>query len=175
MAKRRKRGDWLVAGGAIGEAAHCTRCGEGLRLRMPIRIEVMVGALDGFEKAHLDCVDRGWVEPEPTTPEEWATSRDVGVSSATVYAVMTGNPALYDRFDTPKDPSDFGRCYRLLKRFPQWRARLPEVAAAHPAWVPLVESWGELVALFEAEEASGTCPQLYAALNRTDPWRRVIL
>ena len=53
--------------------------------------------------------------------------------------------------DVPYDESDFGRCYRLLQHFPAWRARLPEVAAAHPIWGPMVEAWDELTALYEEE------------------------
>jgi hypothetical protein len=52
--------------------------------------------------------------------------------------------------DIPYDPDDFGRCYRLLKLFPSWRAELPKVADVCPKWKPYVEAWDELTAMFEA-------------------------
>jgi hypothetical protein len=84
------------------------------------------------------------------TPIEWLLSGDTGVSSKAICAVMTGS-AKRDGFDpdTPHDPDDFGRCYRLLKCFPEWRERLPEVAAKHPKWGPMVAVWDELTALYE--------------------------
>lgn len=86
------------------------------------------------------------------TPIEWLLSGDTGVSSKTICAVMTGSNKT-DSFghDVPYDESDFGRCYRLLQHFPEWRARLPEVAAAHPIWGAMVEAWDELTALYEEE------------------------
>lgn len=85
-------------------------------------------------------------------PEEWIVGRDVGTSSKTIWAVMVG----VDVKDTeswnwgvPLDADDFGRCYRLLVLFPQWRERLPEVAAIFPAWGPLVEHWEKLSLLYE--------------------------
>jgi hypothetical protein len=61
----------------------------------------------------------------------------------------------------PRDPSDFGRCYRMLKLFPELRERLPEVASACPEWSGLVGAWAELEALWEQESPSGKCPALY--------------
>jgi hypothetical protein len=83
------------------------------------------------------------------TPIDWLLSDDTGVSSKTICAVMTGAAALSFGADTPSDPDDFGRCYRLLKHFPEWRARMPEVAKKHPKFGPMVEAWDELTALYE--------------------------
>lgn len=108
-------------------------------------------------------------------------SGDTGVSSRTIYAVMTmtgqadgakaGSPtglaALHKvGADIPYDADDFGRCYRLLKRHPAWVARLGEVADRFPEWKPLVESWAELTALWELESPTGYAPKLDARLSR---------
>ena len=61
---------------------------------------------------------------------------------------MTGSKAP-DWHDTPSDPDDFGRCYRLLAKFPEWRQRMPEVAAQYPKWGPMVAAWDELTELYE--------------------------
>ena len=56
------------------------------------------------------------------TPIEWLMSGDTGISSETICAVMTGSKkgGVFGA-DIPHDVADFGRCYRLLKNFPEWR------------------------------------------------------
>jgi hypothetical protein len=92
------------------------------------------------------------VTPRPTTPLDWILSDDVGASSATIWAVMMG--VVHPRASLPLDPSDFGRCSRLLALFPEWRPRRE-----------LVKRWDDLVALYEAERPSGAAVQLYRELQ----------
>jgi len=103
------------------------------------------------------------------TPLEWMMSGDTGISSKTIMCVMTGTK-IRDRFgaDFPYDPSDFGRCYRLLKHFPGWKDRLQEVANKYQAWQPLVDNWDELTALYEKEikNKSGRAPKLYEMMRK---------
>jgi hypothetical protein len=100
------------------------------------------------------------------TPMEWLLGGDTGVSSKTILAVMTGNEVSGPfGADIPYDPSDFGRCYRLLQQFPEWKARLPEVAARYPIWGPMVEAWPQMETLWERESPTGKCPQLYAMMQ----------
>jgi hypothetical protein len=87
------------------------------------------------------------------TPMQWLMDDDTGTSSKTILSVMTATP--YDDGDVPYDAGDFGRCYRLLKHFPEWRQRLPEVAAALPIWGPMVAAWDELTAMYEEGERTG--------------------
>lgn len=99
----------------------------------------------------------------------WLYGTDTGVSSKTIFAVLVDQNALRNavtmnphfRPDVPHDPSDFGRCHRLLERFPAWRARLSEIAEAYPAWKLLVEHWDDLTALYLEELPTGRCPKLY--------------
>jgi len=102
------------------------------------------------------------------TEIEWLQGKDTGISSKTIFAVMTGTVDMGPfSGGIPYDPSDFGRCYRLLQHFPQWRARLPEVARRHPEWGPMVEAWDELTALYEQEAPNhrGTAPKLYERMQ----------
>lgn len=85
---------------------------------------------------------------EPMTPIDWLMSGDVGISSKTIFSVMTGSVAP-EWADTPGDIDDFGRCYRLLARFSEWRKRMPEVSAVYPKWGPMVAAWNELTKLYE--------------------------
>jgi hypothetical protein len=90
--------------------------------------------------------------PEVLEAIAWTVGGDTGTSSETIWGVMTGiEPPGRWHGDTPCDAADFGRCYRLLQRFPAWRKRLPEVAERWPAWRPLVADWDEVTALYEKE------------------------
>lgn len=83
------------------------------------------------------------------TPMDWLLSGDTGTSSETICAVMTGSKI--GHASPPSDGGDFGRCYRLLQHFPEWRARLHEVAERYPEWTGLVREWDALTALYEDE------------------------
>lgn len=85
------------------------------------------------------------------SPQAWLLGTDTGESSKTIFSVMTiapGESLKGSRGAYPLDADDFGRCFRLLERFPEWRARLPEVAKHFPAWKKIVEAWPEMEALF---------------------------
>lgn len=100
---------------------------------------------------------------------EWLLGHDTGTSSKVIFSILASTSQarsaamarLHGWRDTPSDPSDFGRCHRLLDLFPAWRERLGEVAAKHPAWAPLVEAWDELTALWNEESPTKNCPKLY--------------
>lgn len=69
----------------------------------------------------------------------WATFGEQGISSRTIFAVMTEAiqykdvfPRDWARFNVPHDPPDFRRCYLLLKLIPEWRERLEEMADDFP-------------------------------------------
>lgn len=102
----------------------------------------------------------------------WLKGTDTGVSSRTIFSVLSsryGAGALGSSSpDFPYDPSDFGRCHRLLERLPAWRARMGEVAAKHPRWAPFVERWEEMTATYVEEQPTGygPCPRLYEALQQ---------
>lgn len=100
----------------------------------------------------------------------WLKGTDTGTSSRTIFSVLSEYGQLAyigwsSLGDPPLDPDDFGRCHRLLDRFPAWRARLGEVAAKYPAWAPLVENWPELERLYLEELPAKTAPKLYARMR----------
>lgn len=104
----------------------------------------------------------------------WASQGETGVSSLTIFAVMTGAEDAPDigrirrnfRYAPPRDPADFRRCYLLLKLIPEWKTRLPEVAERFPNWGGLVQQWDELTQLYEEERENGQCPKLYVAIQK---------
>ena len=83
---------------------------------------------------------------------QWWEGTDVGLSSAAMFGVL-GNVCAaasleYSDKATPRDADDFGRCKRLLDKFPEWKARLGEVAVAYPdtKWPAIVSRWDEIAA-----------------------------
>lgn len=165
MSKRERKSDWVVVGGKPGEVAWCTRCGQGLNINLPQPLALMAEILKAFVKIHSTCAPGKHVEKPAVTPEEWAAGRDTGTSSLTIYSAITGKPSHHSSFDTPRDPSDFGRCYRLLKLFPAWREKLSETAKLCKKWEPFVAAWDELTALYEEESPKGTAPKLYKRMQ----------
>lgn len=95
---------------------------------------------------------------------EWLVSGDTGVSSETIVAIALG--ARVGRFDIPWDRSDFGHCYRLLKKVPELVDSLPLVAEVCPKWQPLVENWEELTSLYELDMSDKKKLGVHAWQNR---------
>jgi hypothetical protein len=147
---KKVKAPWVVFGGTRDELAHCTRCGAGLNLGgTPQPVPIALAASRAFIKIHEKCAETGRKEESPLIPSDWARGRDTGISSGTIYAVITGHASPCGWRDIPHDPSDFGRCYRLLELFPQWKQRLGLVAAAYPAWKPFVREWDKLTQMYE--------------------------
>ena len=155
----RKKTDWVVGGGKAGETAHCQRCGEGLNIGTQ-RIEVALAAMKAFLEIHSHCQPGQWEESIPASVEQWAGSRDTGVSSGTIYKIFTGR-RVYDTFDVPHDPADFGRCYRLLKLAPKWVGQLQKVADEFPEWQPFVSAWPKLTEMYEQAPRTGERGEMY--------------
>jgi hypothetical protein len=131
-----------------------------------MELYLVSACIKAFANEHKDCRPGTFVEPPVKTFEDWLRGRDTGTSSLTILDVLAGYAT--DRYDVPRDPDDFGRCYRLLHLFPQFQARLPEVAARFPEWKPLVERWAELEALYEEELPNRTAPKLYALMKELE-------
>ena len=89
---------------------------------------------------------------EPQT--RWWLGTDAGCSSAAIFTVFCRNDLKWAsdrmaRSSVPRDMADFGRCQRLLNLFPEWKARLKEVADRYPktAWPELIDRWADLETL----------------------------
>ena len=113
--------------------------------------------------------------PQQWREQMWLANGETGISSKTIHAVLTGmvdnavfntSPSWF-RYDVPHDPSDFRRCYLLLKFIPEWKQRLHEVAERFPKWKPFVEQWDELTRLYEDERdrEDGKAPLLYKLMK----------
>jgi len=101
---------------------------------------------------------------------QWLYGTDTGLSSRAIFAHMTGhvtaNPASPSGgFAHPLDPDDFGRCFRLLEKFPEWRLRIREMASVSYEWSRLASEWDELERLWKLESLGDRSPMLYAKMQ----------
>jgi len=135
---------------------------------MPFPLYLYAACSKAFVAEHKKCLAGAWKEPIATTPQEWLSGRDTGTSSCTIYSVMQNTGM--GHYDVPHDPDDFGRCYRLLQLFPEWRKRLPEMLPRFPEWKGMIDRWDELTALYEEElnrtTATRYAPKLYALMQK---------
>jgi hypothetical protein len=150
LARKAKKSDLLGAEDNI-QAIDCAGCLRELVVEM--RLKAM-GELPPLAKG------------EPSAEAKWLAGGDTGISSQTIWSVMTRHPVA--RVGYPLDPADFGRCHRLLEQFPAWRARMPEVAARHPAWAGLVAEWDALTALYLRDLPTGKFPELYERMQQIE-------
>ena len=85
---------------------------------------------------------------------EWFGSNDTGISSKTIALWLSARTKSTRWGDgEPRDGADFGRCYRLLKFIPEWRARIGEMAERGGKWPSLVARWDEIEAVYLREIA----------------------
>lgn len=70
--------------------------------------------------------------------------------------------------DHPLDPSDFGRCSRLLDASwaEGWRERIGEMAQYSEEWAALAVAWPELEKLYAEEKTLDAAPKLYDAMKK---------
>lgn len=137
--------------GLSGNVMLCEHCGARQEIALPMDVDLAVGFMKLFTAKHRRCPKREGVSAFrfATSLHDWLASDDTGISSKTIYRHMLGYPVLQPGY--PHDPSDFGRCYRLLALMPAWRARMGEMAAFGKEWARLAAAWDGLTALYEAE------------------------
>ncbi|NUP08386.1 MAG: hypothetical protein HOW73_20240 [Polyangiaceae bacterium] len=161
---------------AQSNGAACLHCGRAVTFGMPIAIDDFVAMSNAFVKTHAKCkkpagdqcafcLGHGHTYLGCETVDtlgRWRESRDTGLSSEAIYRYfggLGGDPR------HPIDPADFGRCYRLTKRFPETLRALQALAAASKVWAALHKHWDELCRLYEEEFPTGRAPRLYARME----------
>jgi hypothetical protein len=120
------------------------------KVRLKARVAELEADVENLKKHITAC---SWkIEQNDREMEwyKWYRGDDSGVSSETIFQVMTGISVRWT--GTPMDSDDFGRCFRLLEKFPHWRDRLDEVAAQFPEWKGLVDNWSKLEFLYKREK-----------------------
>lgn len=69
------------------------------------------------------------------------------------------------RFDAPHDPSDFGRCLRLVHAVPEVRECFPRISRAVKPFAGILQNWDELVAIYERDKSKGRSNELYRRIK----------
>lgn len=150
------------------ESLFCSNCGRKQAVSYPMEIDVFAAMAKAFSKNHAAC-EKIWQEPTPDEAasehqnrNKWMQVGEHGISSKTMYSVLSGNPLLpRNRYDHPHDPDDFRRCYLLLKFVPSWRNRISEMGSISPVWAALAENWDKLTEMLEAGMKTGKAPDMY--------------
>jgi hypothetical protein len=164
----------------------CLHCGQKYGVALPAPIDIVVATSRAFVQLHRGCVapraprcsaclaEGHTLEQHhelvtlraPDPQSAWFASGDTGISSMAIWRHMRSGDARDGRWgaNIPLDPSDFGRCYRLLAAFPAWRLRIGEMAR-YSGWAPLVARWEDLERLYVEELPSGEGPRLYALMR----------
>jgi len=100
---------------------------------------------------------------------EWFCAGDVGESSKAIVFVMcdlSHVDILKQSWSPyPHDSGDFGRCYKLLKIFPEWKERILEMECLGEIWRRIALEWKELEKLYEQEKHD----LLYTRLQELQP------
>ena len=100
----------------------------------------------------------------------WLAGGDSGMSSEAICYHMLGMKSDGSFPNFPLDPSDLGRCLRLLELFPEWKPRMGEMARYSAQWAALVERWDELAEMMADEvgidwSKGERAPRTYAAMK----------
>ena len=101
---------------------------------------------------------------------KWWKGDDTGISSRAIVCFFEGIPTDRWGYGHPLDPSDFGRCVRLLEVAPHYRKRLPEMTVLSNEWEVLAAHWDELEALYREELPTGSAPKLYDRMQELLRW-----
>lgn len=148
---------------AKNDKLSCLHCGSQRRLTFPIKITDLIAENEAFGTEHADCQNPGGtlclfcfvrghnylVCPYVRTTFEWSTCEDVGMSASAIYAVQGGAS---EWWNNPHDADDFGRCYRLVKRFPELLVALEWLATMSRPWRNIHRGWDTLCALHETKD-----------------------
>ncbi len=97
----------------------------------------------------------------------WMRDRHAGASSIAIAMHMTGG---WCDGSYPHDPADLGRCLRVLKKFPEWKPRLKEMAKYGKEWKALIKRWDDLSAVMASEvgfdwSKGSSAPLTYKAMK----------
>lgn len=85
----------------------------------------------------------------------WMQTDDVGQSSKFMAKIMSGGKYFPNaRYYHPRDPSDFGRCIKLLEAEPSLKDNIDLMRKHSEVWDALISNWSDLLESLETE-----CPE----------------
>lgn len=102
----------------------------------------------------------------------WLATGERGVSSETMFSVLTGVDLMDgDRGSHPWDTDDFRRCRLLLEQVPELEPELHKMASVSEAWAGLVRSWTKICLAMDWEapewrKRNGSSPTAYQLIKQ---------
>lgn len=106
-----------------------------------------------------------------TRVAKWISGDDTGMSSQAICAHMLSDEAIEIQSHAyPRDPSDLGRCLRLLAIIPEWSGRIHEMRSHGAYWSALVDHWDEMAQAMADEvgidwSKGRSAPKTYALMK----------
>ena len=150
----------------------CFHCGASQKMPLPMDAGLAGKFMLLFDSHHKNC-KKTWVEPFPLDCAKlndeleqmkwWLKNGNQGVSSNTMFKVLN-NYHMQPNGSTgchPLDPSDFRRCYWLIKCIPQWESRLDKMRTQSKQWAAIVDNWTLLSKMLEQQMATGKPNGMY--------------
>lgn len=138
------------------------------------QMNAVIAAADGVVAAMAQ-------EHAPATPgmglAAWVASDDTGESSLYMAGVLGpyvgfGKASNLGHHGNayPRDPSDFGRCVRLLDAAPELRQYLDRLEGVEhgPAWNAIAREWATLEAWYREDLYTGRSERLFEWLRNAD-------
>lgn len=93
----------------------------------------------------------------------WLASDDTGASSKYMASILSGQFSVSHNY--PWDPSDFGRCIRLLEAVPELESELHKMKACSPQWAAVVDNWDKWIELYKARNSNKLYQEMKSAYN----------
>jgi hypothetical protein len=136
-----------------------------------------VGSRSGLEALRARIEAGAIAQQKKETPHlsadviAWLANGRRGVSSNTIFTVLTGVDALAgSQASHPHDPSDLDRCLCLLDAVPRLHLEIHKMAHVSPEWAALVARWADITKSHIEEVGLGwtkakTAPKTYALMR----------
>lgn len=115
--------------------------------------QVLEDAVEALKKtAGAPCAPK--TVGEALTYLAWAVGEDHGASSSAMFTRLTGLPSDDGAIGSwPFDLDDFGRCVRLVERFPVFAQHLEYLRGISSQWDHIVSNWPRLVQAYQHDDA----------------------
>lgn len=110
----------------------------------------------------------------PDWLKTWYRSGDTGISSEVIARTFTRE--FSRNLGIPRDPSDVGRCVRLLDlaeaNGAHWREDFAHIMRQHEAWRPLLDRWSEIETAYREQLVAEKIARDAARKRWPATWRK---
>lgn len=102
---------------------------------------------------------------------QWLATGEKGLSSETMFEVLSGMKTCEHGYRHPYDPADFARCRKLIETIPAYERRISEMGKISKQWKAIVDNWDKLCAMMDEEAPEwrthkGRAPKTYEFMRK---------